>query len=311
MRQETIPAMSENISDPDRARLLRLATTASVATASALIAAKLAAWLVTDSVSVLASLVDSLMDAAASLINFFAVRYSLTPADKEHRFGHGKAEALAGLGQAVLIAGSAAYLILQTIDRMLHPQPIVELQIGFAIMIFATAATLALLGVQRYVISRTGSMAIRADSLHYAADVLANLGIIAVLALASLGWESSDPVLAMGIAVYIIHSAWQIARESFHLLLDRELPEGERQRILDIAQNHAHTHGVHDLRTRQSGATKFVQLHLEIDEDLSLKEAHKITKDVADAIRAAFPSTHVIIHQDPVNVRRKDAVPRP
>jgi ferrous-iron efflux pump FieF len=303
--------MSENISDPDRARLLRLATTASVATASALIAAKLAAWLVTDSVSVLASLVDSLMDAAASLINFFAVRYSLTPADKEHRFGHGKAEALAGLGQAVLIAGSAAYLILQTIDRMLHPQPIVELQIGFAIMIFATAATLALLGVQRYVISRTGSMAIRADSLHYAADVLANLGIIAVLALASLGWESSDPVLAMGIAVYIIHSAWQIARESFHLLLDRELPEGERQRILDIAQNHAHTHGVHDLRTRQSGATKFVQLHLEIDEDLSLKEAHKITKDVADAIRAAFPSTHVIIHQDPVNVRRKDAVPRP
>lgn len=302
--------MPENISDPDRARLLRLATTASVATASALIVGKLAAWLATDSVSVLASLVDSLMDAAASLINFFAVRYSLTPADKEHRFGHGKAEALAGLGQAVLIAGSAAYLILQTIDRMLHPQPIEGLQTGLAIMILATVATLVLLGVQRHVISRTGSMAIRADSLHYAADVLANLGIIAVLALASLGWGSSDPILAMGIAVYIIRSAWRIARESFHLLLDRELPEEDRQRILDIAQNHAHTHGAHDLRTRQSGATKFVQLHLEIDEDLSLKEAHKITEDVAEAIRAAFPGTHVIIHQDPVNVRRNDAAPR-
>lgn len=303
--------MPENISDQDRARLLTLATTASVATAGVLIGGKLAAWLMTGSVSVLASLVDSLMDAAASLINFFAVRYSLTPADAEHRFGHDKVEALAGLAQAAFIAGSAVFLVLHAVDRMLHPHPIAEMQIGMAVMIFAIMATLVLLGVQRYVVRRTGSMAIRADSLHYLTDVFTNLSIIAALALVSFGWESSDPIFAIGIAIYILYSAWQIAHESFHLLIDRELPEEERQKILQIARSHEHSCGVHDLRTRQSGATKFVQLHLELDEGLSLKQAHTIADEVLEAICAAFPSAHVIIHQDPVNLQQCDGIPEP
>jgi ferrous-iron efflux pump FieF len=299
--------MPETVTDQDRARLLTLATTASVATAGVLIAVKLAAWLLTGSVSVLASLIDSLMDAAASLINFFAVRYSLTPADAEHRFGHGKAESLAGLAQAAFIAGSAVFLVLHAVDRMLHPHPIAEMQVGIAVMIFAIVATLALLGVQRYVVRRTGSMAIRADSLHYMTDVLTNLSIIAALVLVSFGWESSDSLFAIGIAAYILYSAWQIAHDAFQLLMDRELPEEERQQILQIVRSHAH--GVHDLRTRQSGATKFVQLHLELDEDLSLKAAHSIADEVVDAICMAFPSAHVIIHQDPVNIQQHALMP--
>jgi ferrous-iron efflux pump FieF len=301
--------MPEDISHKDRARLLTLATTASVATASGLIAVKLVAWLLTGSVSVLASLIDSLMDTAASLINFFAVRYSLVPADDEHRFGHGKAESLAGLAQAAFIGGSAVFLVMHALDRLLHPRPIMEMQIGIAVMVFAIVATLALLGIQRYVIRRTGSMAIRADSLHYLTDLLTNLSIIAALVLVSFGWESSDSILAIGIAAYILYSAWQIAHEAFQLLMDRELPEEERQRMLQIAREHARTQGVHDLRTRQSGATKFVQLHLELDEGLSLKQAHSIADEVVEAICVAFPSANVIIHQDPVTTRQKDLKP--
>jgi len=301
--------MPEDISHKDRARLLTLATTASVVTASGLIAVKLVAWLLTGSVSVLASLIDSLMDTAASLINFFAVRYSLVPADAEHRFGHGKAESLAGLAQAAFIGGSAVFLVMHALDRLLHPRPIVEMQIGIAVMVFAIVATLALLGIQRYVIRRTGSMAIRADSLHYLTDLLTNLSIIAALVLVSFGWESSDSILAIGIAVYILYSAWQIAHEAFQLLMDRELPEEERQRMLQIARDHARTQGVHDLRTRQSGATKFVQLHLELDEGLSLKQAHSIADEVVEAICVAFPSANVIIHQDPVTTRQNDLKP--
>lgn len=307
---QTVKPMPENITDQDRGRLLTLATTASVATAGVLIAVKLAAWLLTGSVSVLASLIDSLMDAAASLINLFAVRYSLTPADDEHRFGHGKAESLAGLAQAAFIAGSAVFLVMHAIDRMLHPRPIVEMQVGIAVMIFAIVATLALLGIQRYVVRRTGSMAIRADSLHYMTDVLTNLSIIAALVLVSFGWESSDSIFAIGIAGYILYSAWQIAHDAFQLLMDRELPEEERQRILQIARNHTHARGVHDLRTRQSGAEKFVQLHLELDEDLPLKQAHTIADEVDEAICTAFPTAHVIIHQDPVNIADYTVEPR-
>jgi ferrous-iron efflux pump FieF len=303
--------MPDTVSEHDRARLLTLATSASVATAGLLIAVKLAAWLLTGSVSVLASLIDSLMDAAASLINFFAVRYSLTPADAEHRFGHGKAESLAGLAQAAFIAGSAMFLIMHAVERLLYPHPLKEMQVGIAVMIFAIVATLALLALQRYVVRRTGSMAIRADSLHYMTDVLTNLSIIAALLLVSFGWESSDSIFAIGIAVYILYSAWQIASEAFHLLMDRELPEEERQGILRIARNHAHVRGVHDLRTRQSGADKFVQLHLELDEDLSLKQAHDIADQVVGEICKIFPSAHVIVHQDPVNRQQYAVTPAP
>lgn len=284
----------------ERARLLGLATRASVATASLLVVAKLGAWVVTGSVSVLASLVDSLMDVAASLVNFFAVRYSLVPADAEHRFGHGKAEPLAALAQATFIAGSALFLILEAVDRVLNPRALEEPAVGIGIMIFAMAATSGLVVFQRYVVRRTGSTAIRADSLHYVTDLLANASIIAALVLTALGWNFADPLIAVLIAAWILYSAHRIGRDALDLLMDRELPDEERQRILDIARAHARTYGVHELRTRQSGATKFVQLHLEMEDALPLVEAHAIATEVEEAIMAAFPDADVVIHQDPV-----------
>jgi ferrous-iron efflux pump FieF len=280
-------------------RLLRLATNASVATAAILIAAKLVAWAMTGSVSVLASLVDSMMDVAASLINLFAVRYSLMPADHEHRFGHGKAESLAGLAQTTFIAGSAVFLILQAFDRLLHPRPLEDVGIGVGVMVFAILATLALLILQRHVIRVTGSTAIKADSLHYTTDVLVNGSIIMALLLSGYGWPGIDALFALGIAGYILYSAWHIGHEAFQLLMDRELPDEQRQRIRHAALAHNQVRGVHDLRTRRSGHDIFIQMHLVLDDELSLFDAHEIGDEVEASIREIHPEADILIHKDP------------
>lgn len=284
-----------------RARLLRLATTASITVAAVLIVAKLIAWGFTGSVSVLASLVDSLMDAGASLINLIAVRYALMPPDAEHRFGHGKAESLAGLAQATFVAGSAAFLVLEGIDRLRHPRPLTDLGIGLAVMAFAIVASLILLAIQRYVIRRTGSTAIRADALHYATDLLTNGSTIVALGLiAAFGWVGIDAWLALVIAVYILYGAGRIGWDALQALMDRELSPAERERITAIALAPAAVRGVHGLRTRLSGSVPIIQLHLELDGDLPLSEAHRIADGVDAEIRAAFPGADVLIHQDPV-----------
>jgi len=280
-------------------RLLRLATNASVATAAILIAAKLVAWAMTGSVSVLASLVDSMMDVAASLINLFAVRYSLIPADHEHRFGHGKAESLAGLAQTTFIAGSAVFLMLQAFDRLLHPRPLEDVGIGVGVMVFAILATLALLILQRHVIRVTGSTAIKADSLHYTTDVLVNGSIIMALLLSGYGWPGIDALFALGIAGYILYSAWHIGHEAFQLLMDRELPDEQRQRIRHAALAHNQVRGVHDLRTRRSGHDIFIQMHLVLDDELSLFDAHEIGDEVEASIREIHPEADILIHKDP------------
>lgn len=297
-----------------RAQLLRFATWASVTVAGVLIVGKLGAWLATGSVTVLASLVDSLMDALASVINLMAVRYSLLPADDEHRFGHGKAEALAGLGQATFIAGSALFLLLEAVNRLLHPEPLEAVAVGVGVMAFAIVATLVLLGIQRHVIRLTGSTAIKADSLHYATDLITNLSTIAALVLAGLGWGVADPVFALAIAVYILYSAFEIGREAVELLMDRELPRETRDRIRELAYDRPEVLGVHDLRTRQAGHQYFVQLHIELDDDMPLRKAHAAADAVEDAIRHAFPNAEVIVHEDPVTEVDRSLVrsePRP
>jgi len=283
----------------DTDNLLRLATYASTATALLLIGVKVVAWFMTGSLSVMASLVDSLMDAAASLINLLAVRYSLKRADEDHHFGHGKAESLAGLGQACFIAGSAIFLLMHAAERLSHPQPLQEISVGLWVMVFAIAATLALLAFQGYVIKQTNSSAIRADALHYKTDLFTNTATITALFFAASGWPLLDPLGALAIACYILYSAWQIGQEAMQVLMDHELPEETRQRICDIALAHATVLGLHDLRTRQSGQTMLVQLHLDLDQDLPLFEAHRVANEVEYAIMAAFPQADVIIHQDP------------
>lgn len=283
-------------------RLLRLATYASVGTAALLILAKLVAWLMTGSVSVLASLVDSTMDAGASLVNLFAVHWSLMPPDREHRFGHGKAQALAALGQATFIAGSAGFLALQAFERMLHPQPLEAFGVGFAVIAIAIAATLALLSFQHYVIRRTNSPAIRADALHYATDLATNLATLVALTLAWAGWPGADPLFGLGIGAYVLYSAVQIGREAVQLLMDSELPAEERQQIAALAAAVPGVRGVHGLRTRQSGQSAIIQLHLELDDDLPLAGAHQITLNTETVIRARYPGADITIHQDPVSL---------
>jgi ferrous-iron efflux pump FieF len=286
----------------DIARLLRVATYASVATAGLLIVGKSVAWLATDSLSILASLVDSLMDAAASLLNLLAVRWSLMPADDEHRFGHGKAEALAGLGQAAFIIGSAVFLVLQAIDRLLHPQPLTQLGVGVTVMLLSMVATILLLGIQRYVIRRTQSTAIRADALHYASDLATNGTTLVALLLAQAGWPGVDPLFALAIAAYILYSALHIASDAIRLLMDRELPDGERARVAAVAAGTPGVIGVHGLRTRQSGRTKVIQLHLQLADELPLMEAHRISMLAEERLRRDLPDADIIIHEDPVSL---------
>jgi ferrous-iron efflux pump FieF len=293
--------VEDNQQSMSRASLLKLASVASVIVASFLIVAKLVAWYLTGSVSLLASLVDSVMDSIASLINLFAIRYSLQPADEEHRFGHGKAEPLAGLAQAAFIAGSAIFLIFHAIDRLRFSHQIEQVGIGVGVMVLAIVLTVILLLIQRYVIQRTNSTAIRADSLHYKTDLLTNMSIILALYLSTLGWTWADPVFAIAVAIYIFYSAFQIGHEAFQQLMDRELPDETLKQIQAAAMRHPEVRGTHEMRTRQAGHSIFVQLHLELDECLSLKEAHRIADEVEKEIMGFLPGAEVIIHQDPTD----------
>jgi len=283
-------------------RLMRTATYCAVSVAIILILIKAWAYLATDSVSILSTLVDSLLDLGASVVNLFAVRHALTPADDDHRFGHGKAEALAGLLQSAFIVGSAIFLILQATEKLANPDPIQASTIGIGVMGVSIALTVILVAFQRYVIRRTQSVAISADSLHYAGDILVNISVIVALILAEqLGWIIADALFAMGIAVYITYNAWSIIRLSFADLMDAELPEEERQKIIELVTEHPDVLGVHDLRTRRSGQALFIQMHLDLQPDLPLVIAHAISEDVEKTILDHYPNAEALIHQDPAD----------
>jgi len=284
------------------ARLMKQATYASMATAIILIIAKLIAWLWTDSISIMASLIDSSLDALASLINLLAVRHALTPADREHRFGHGKAESLAGLGQSMFIAGSAGFLLLEAAGRFIRPQAVHVVGIGIAVMIFSIIATLVLMMIQRRVIKVSGSTAIKADYLHYSTDLMVSVSVIAALILSFYGWSGFDALFAIGIVAFILYSSWSIASEAIQSLMDRELPNEDRERIHEIVFSQKHVKGMHDLRTRRAGTTAFIQLHLELDDNLTLLHAHSISDAVEARIRNAYPDSEIIIHEDPASL---------
>jgi ferrous-iron efflux pump FieF len=291
---------------PDRAQagaMMRRAATASVVVAAVLIAAKVGAWLATDSVAVLSSLLDSLLDAAASIVNLVAVRHALTPADEEHRFGHGKAEPLAGLAQSAFVCGSAVILLMEAIHRLGSPQPVQRPEIGIAVSVLAIVLSAGLVWYQRRVVARTGSVAIAADSLHYGADALLNGAVVAAILIgAFLDAPLVDPLFGALISLWILRGAARIARQSFDLLMDRELPPGDRERILRIARARPEVLDVHDLRTRSAGTHIFVQMHIELDADMRLARAHEIADAVEHEIRAAYPNAEIIIHQDPAGV---------
>src|SRR6267378_5496923 len=262
-------------------RLRRLATYASVTVAALLIAVKFAAWLETGSVALLSSLVDSLLDIAASLVNLVAVRHAMSPADREHRFGHGKAEPLAVLGQSAFITGSAMLLLAEAVRRLISPARVENPPAGIAVMIFSIVVTIGLVLYQRHVVRRTGSIAITADELHYRSDVVLNLSVIAALVLGSaLDIPILDPLFGAAIGIWIVYSAVRLARLSLIQLMDHELPDDEREKIRAIAQSHPDVVAAHDLRTRVAAPTAFIQIHIEMNGTLSLIRAHEISDEV-------------------------------
>jgi ferrous-iron efflux pump FieF len=296
------------IHGPAADRLRRRATYAAVAVALVLIAAKFAAWLETGSVALLSSLIDSLLDVAASFVNLVAVRHAMSPADREHRFGHGKAEPLAVLAQSAFITGSALLLLAEAVRRLVQPVAVENLPAGIAVMVFAIVVTIALVLYQRHVVRRTGSIAITADELHYRSDLILNASVIAALAASGLfGLRILDPLFGAAIGAWIIYSAVRLARLSLIQLMDQELPDDERERIRAIAQSHPEVAAVHDLRSRVAGPTAFIQLHIEMDGAMSLIRAHEISDEVEAQLRAAYPNAEIIIHQDPEGVEEPRA----
>lgn len=294
----------------DAARLMKIATLASVAVALMLIVAKTAAWWLSDSVAILSTLVDSLLDAAASILTLFAVHHSVQPADAEHRFGHGKAEALASLGQAAFVAGSGVLLMAEAVRRFFEPKPIGAEYVGIGVMVFSIVMTLVLVAIQRRVIRRTGSLAVRGDSLHYVGDVLINASVIVALGINLLwGWRYADSIFAVGIVGYLLWNAWQIGRQALDELMDRELGDAERERIIAIARAHGEARSVHDLRTRRAGLLTFIQFHLELDPQMPLARAHEISDAIEAELHAAFPNAEIIIHQDPAGYEAPHPVP--
>jgi ferrous-iron efflux pump FieF len=293
---------------PAADRLRRRATYASVAVAAVLIALKFGAWLETGSVALLSSLVDSLLDAVASLINLLAVRHAMSPADREHRFGHGKAEPLAVLGQSAFIAGSALLVLAEAVRRVIRPVRVDNPPVGIVVMIVSIAVTIGLVSYQRHVVRRTGSIAISADELHYRSDIVLNGSVIAALAFGSLFDQPIlDPLFGAAIGLWIVYSAARLAALSVTQLMDRELPDDERESIRRIAQSHPEVVAAHDLRTRVAGPTAFIQIHIEMDGGLSLARAHAISDEVEANLRTAYPHAEIIIHQDPEGVEEPRA----
>ena len=296
--------VSDNISNNvynDNNRLLKQATYASVATASVLILAKLIVWFMTGSMSLLATLLDSTMDVLASLITLFAVRIAITPADDDHHFGHGKAEQLAVLAQSAFIGGSAVVLLLNTLDRITGDEIIVENEsAGVVVMIFSLVATLALLAFQRHVIKKTDSPAIKSDSLHDQVDLLPNIAVLFALAGSGLGYPQMDNILALLIGAYMLFSVRSLAWEAIQQLMDQALPEEDLREIERRALSIDGVLGIHNVRTRVSGTTPFIEMHLDLLADITLDDAHEIGARAKRAVLEYFPDADVMFHLDPV-----------
>lgn len=279
---------------------MRAAGVASVTVAVTLIALKLWAWRASGSVALLGSLADSMLDLVASVITLLAVQVALTPADREHRFGHGKSEGIAGLVQSLIVGASALYVGYEAVTRLIEPAPIEAPAVAITALAVSLVLTLGLFAFQRHVIARTDSLAIGADSVHYQADLLTNIALLVGLFVSyRFGWYWLDPVLGLLVAAVILWSVRAIAMESLDVLLDRELPRGSRREIEAIARNHPGVLGYHDVRTRSSGSAEFIQLHLEVDPRLTVLEAHRIVEEVEREVHAAFPRAEVLIHIDP------------
>lgn len=284
-------------------RLKNMATLASVSLSVSLSVLKLFAALYTGSLAILSSLVDSLADIFASVITFVAVRVSSQPANRLHRYGYGKAEALSALIQSAFIAGSGMFVLYEAANRFIKPRPIDDSSAGLLVMAASLAATIVLIAFQKYVVKKTQSIAVSADSMHYMVDVVTNLSVIGgLLAVKLFNITWFDTLAAIFVSGYLLVNAYGIAHNAVSMLMDKELGPEIRGRVKEIVRNCSFIRGMHDFRSRDLGGVYLFELHLELDGSLSLYEAHELTDVVEQEIEKEFPGAQVIVHQDPAGV---------
>lgn len=284
--------------------LVNHATFAAVSMATVLVAAKAFAWWVSGSLTIQASLLDSMSDLLSSMINFFAVRYARKPANDEYRFGHGKAEALAGFLQSVLIIVSTFWIVWHAYQHHHMLEEISSHNWALWVMVISTILTFCLVIFQIYTIRRTNSIAVKADFLHYQADILSN--IAAIIALLAMKWFAVawvDTVFGIGIALFLLYGSVSILKQSFNILMDKELPKTVRQKIVRLINKHPKVIDAHELRTRSAGHVDFIQVHITLEPTLSLQDAHNISEEVEKAIQDNYPQSEVLIHLDPKGYR--------
>ncbi len=268
---------------------------------SLLIAMKTMAWFATGSVLIMASLVDSVGDFVISTINFFAIKHAKKPADRNHRYGHGKVEGIASVFQGAIIAGAGFFVLLEAVKRLSEPGQVKDIEIAVAVMVVSVIMTLILVFIQTRMLKRSKSLAVEADQSHYKGDVAVNLSIILVLAAGYFGAPAwVDPLAAVMVAGYLGFSAWQISKKGVDMLLDREVGGDIRENIMSIVLSHKEIHGMHDLRTRYTGNHLHIAFDVEMEPDLLLCDAHKIVKDLEQELLSLYPHSEIMIHKDPI-----------
>jgi ferrous-iron efflux pump FieF len=286
--------------DDQRARLTRRAAIASAMVATFLLVLKAGAAWSTGSASMLGSLADTGLDLVASLVTLWGVRIAAVPADFNHRWGHGKAEAIAALIQVMLISISAVGIAIRAVQQMVAGARTEAAGHGILVSIVAIGATFALLAYQRRVIAATGSIAITTDNVHYKSDLLLNLAVIAALAVDQfVGLRGADATFGIGIALWLLWSAWSASATAIDQLMDTEWPEEKRQRFLAVAAQHPELKGIHDLRTRTSGAHDFVQFQVWVAADMTVAEAHRVMDEIEAKLALEFPDVEIVIHPEP------------
>lgn len=284
----------------DAARVTRMAASASLTVAIFLVSLKAVGYFATGSLSLLSSLADSASDIVASLGTYIGVKTALRPADADHRFGHGKAEAMAALGTAAFVLGSATFMVVESVDRIISHVPVAHGTFGLFVMTISIAVTAGLVWFQAYAVRRSGSHAIAADAVHYQADLAMNAAVIVALLLTMwTGFALIDAFFAIGIAAWLVWKVVPVARSAVDMLMDRELPEAQRETIIALAQAHPMVRGVHDVRTRQSGSDIFIELHVEFDPEMSLRKVHAVGAQIELAIHQNIQGADIVIHFDP------------
>jgi ferrous-iron efflux pump FieF len=303
-------APSSSVAKVNMGQLTRRAALASVVVATILLAFKSYALWTTQSVTMLGSLADTALDLVASIVTLFGVHLAATPADRDHRFGHGKAEALASLFQVSLISVASVGIAAESISRIGAYHLTSAPEMGIGVSVVAIVLSFGLITYQRHVIRKTGSLAIGADNLHYKSDLYLNLSVIFALVLdhyAQIRWV--DPLFGIAIALWLGWGAWHSASEAIDHLMDREWSLEDRQRFLAIAEKHPALNGIHDMRTRTSGADRFVQFHAWVDPNLTVRQAHDVMDEVEAQLMAAFPGVDILIHPDPAGHEDGDGDP--